>query len=184
MSFIKNFGLYWERERIKWGKKGKGNQGSLMGYRATGDEDGVEFRQQAGIYVLYEGKDIATSRPIYVGQVGRRANDSLLGRLKDQAFRSHLWNRWSLFSWFGMFEVGEANTLVHVKIDKSAKLPLPGIIDHLEGALITLLEPPLNKRGANWGGATQYFQDDTNEQGRLLDEVKAMREELAKLTPK
>ncbi|HVZ87367.1 MAG TPA: hypothetical protein VHG72_10390 [Polyangia bacterium] len=183
MSFIKNYGLYWERERINWGKRGKGNKGSLIGYTAKGVVP-IDFSKQAGIYVLYEGKDIATSRPVYVGQVGRRAGDSLLGRLKDQAFKSHLWNRWSLFSWFGMFEVGKANDLVHVKIDKSAKLPLPGLIDHLEGALITLLEPPLNKRGANWHGAKQYFQDDEDNQGRLLDEVKAIRKRLEDLEAK
>lgn len=183
MSFIKNYGLFWERERITWGKNGKGNKGALLGYTANGQSP-VDFSTQAGIYVLYEGKDIATSRPIYVGQVGRRDNDSLLGRLKDHAFKSHLWNRWSLFSWFGMFEVGKANTLVHVNIDKSPKLPLPGIIDHLEGALITLLEPRLNKRGANWGGATQYFQDDEDVQEHLLGEITSIRKRLEELETK
>jgi hypothetical protein len=182
MSFIKNYGLFWERDRVDWGRRGKGNKGKLIGYTATG-QIGIDFSKQSGIYILYEGADISTKRVVYVGQVGRTSGDSLLGRLSDHAFRSHLWNRWSRFSWFGVFDVGRAGKLVHVKIDKSAMLALPDIIDHLEGSLITLLEPALNKRGANWGGARQYFQDDEHS-NPVLDEIKSLKDQVAALAKK
>lgn len=179
MSFIKNYGLFWERDRVTWGTRGKGNKGSLTGYTG-GSREPVDFRDQAGVYVLYDGIDIPTMKVVYVGQAGQRNNDSLFVRLKAHT-RDHLWNRWKRFSWLGVFTVGRNNQLVHKNIDKMAHLGLPGILDHLEGVLITLMEPPLNKRGGNWGGTAQYYQDVPEESDRTLEEVMALREEMAAL---
>lgn len=161
VSFIANYGLFWRRDRVEWGTRGRGNAGSLLGY-AAGAEVGVDFRQQAGVYVLFDGADIPSLKVTYVGQVGRRATDSLLGRLREHQ-RDHLWNRWTRFSWFGVHPVGRAGTLIRTSVSRRHNGALAGVIDHLEGVLITMLEPPLNKRGANWDGATQFFQDEHRE---------------------
>lgn len=179
MAFIKNYGIFWERERVVWGKRGVGNTGTLLGKAARAREP-VDFRAQAGVYVLYAGVDIPSLRVVYVGQAGRTSGP-LFNRFKNHT-RDHLWNRWSHFSWFGVFDVGKQGSLVHTKIDKNASLSLPGILDHLEGALITLMEPSLNKRGANWSGSKQYFQDVPEEADRTLEEILEVRSELAKLT--
>lgn len=166
MSFIKNYGLFWRRDRVEWGKPGPGNAGSVAGYAAKSNVR-VDFRDQAGVYVLYDGADIPSLTVTYVGRVGRRSGDSLFGRLRDHC-NDHLWNRWTRFSWFGVFRVGKAGRLTHAKVSKVIRPTISQVIDHLEGALTTVLEPPLNKRGANWGGATQYFQDEPE-----VDEVVA-----------
>ncbi len=158
MSFIKNYGLYWRRDQVEWGSKGPGNIGMLRGY-VEGSDELVDFRAQAGVYVLYDGADIPSSRVTYVGQVGRAGGDSLYARLYDHHAKDHLWNRWTRFSWFGVFAVGVSG-LVHTKVDKGYADSYTSVIDHLEGVLITVLEPPLNKRGANWDGAAQYFQHE------------------------
>ena len=80
-----------------------------------------------------------------------------------------------------MFAVGKADTLVRTNIDKGATMLLPSVLDHLEGTLITLMEPALNKRGANWNGAMQFFQDIPEESDRTLEEVTSLRKELADL---
>lgn len=181
VSFVKNYGLYWSREHVEWGKKGPGNAGRIRGYRA-GSETPVDFRAQAGVYVLYDGVDIPSSRVTYVGQVGRANNDSLYARLWNHCW-DHLWNRWTRFSWFGVYNVGKNDALVWTKVDKNVVAALPGVIDHLEGVLITILEPALNKRGANWDGAVQYFQHEPGAHDPVLARLAAL-EELVKKLPK
>ena len=51
----------------------------------------VDFREQAGIYVLYAGSDIPSLRVVYVGQAGRE-NDSLFARLREHT-DDHLWEQ-------------------------------------------------------------------------------------------
>lgn len=182
MSIIKNYGLYWSRGNVNWGKRGAGNAGHLRGYDDA-PESFVDFREQAGVYVLYDGADIPSSRVMYIGQAGRANGDALFKRLKDHT-DDHLWNRWTRFSWFGVFAVGKDRTLVHTKIDKNAQAPLPDVIDHLEGMLITVLEPVLNKRGANWNAATEYFQWLPEPEVPLASRLAAIEEQLKKIADK
>jgi hypothetical protein len=51
--------------------------GDLIGVHEETKRE-VNFRDQAGIYVLYYGID-----PIYIGQVGRGEHKGLFDRLKD-----------------------------------------------------------------------------------------------------
>lgn len=183
MAFIKNYGLFWERELVRWGSKGPGNPGALIGYKANSSKP-VDFRDQAGVYVLYDGADIPSLKVTYVGQVGRAKGDSLLGRLRNHT-RDHLWNRWTRFSWFGVFAIGKGNKLVHTKVTKVIHPQLSDVVDHLEGVLITMLEPPKNKRGANWKAtaspAVEFFQEDDGRRDVVakLAAVQARLDELA-----
>ncbi|MEO0963192.1 MAG: GIY-YIG nuclease family protein, partial [Pseudomonadota bacterium] len=71
----------------------------MLGYPASksaSQDNTVDFRQQRGIYVLYDGN----FNIVYVGQAGA-GNQDLFGRLKNH-LTDHLASRWSLFSWFGV----------------------------------------------------------------------------------
>ena len=109
MLAIKSYGLLWERKYIHYGRGGKA--GHLKGYNINT----VDFRNQRGVYVLYD-KDMI---PIYVGQAGK-GKASLFNRL-DQHETDHLSGRWQFFTWFGLCGVDKNNKLIEVE-DGSDKL--------------------------------------------------------------
>ncbi|MDE3061831.1 MAG: GIY-YIG nuclease family protein [Acidobacteriota bacterium] len=149
---IQNFGRLWERKYINFGRGGLGNKGHLKGY-VTGNRE-ADFREQIGIYVLYD-KDFM---PIYIGQVGR-GRKKLLSRLNDHE-TDHLWNRWDYFTWFGFRRVNKNGTLS--KLDNGQKVfKTRGekLLNEIEGALITALEPRFNKQGARWKDVEEFFQE-------------------------
>lgn len=53
MTTIKNFGHYWSRDLIDWGWQG--SAGSMLGdLKPNANESDADFRNQIGIYVLYD----------------------------------------------------------------------------------------------------------------------------------
>ena len=152
---VRNYGLFWERRLVPWGSRGPGNCGSLFGH-ADRSKVLIDFSAQAGVYVLYEGLDIAIHRVIYVGQVGAGKN-GLRNRLNGHR-SDDLWNRWHRFSWFGVYAVGAGDKLNNVGKECVGNVPVAIALDQIEGVLRTLLEPPKNKRGANWHDTTEFFQ--------------------------
>jgi len=69
MAIIKNYGLRWSRDKVDWGARGPGKGGTLFGkYGTANSEDVVDFRDQIGVYVLYD-KDFD---PVYIGQAGKQ----------------------------------------------------------------------------------------------------------------
>lgn len=152
---IQNFGLFWERRCIDWGKRGAGNLGALNGFTSKPSSP-VDFRMQRGIYVLYEGESIASQRVTYVGQAGAGTND-LFHRLRSHR-DDHLWNRWQRFSWLGFLSVGNNRRLVHQNKAAVGLVGFSTALNQIEAVLISLLEPLHNRQGAKWHGATEYFQ--------------------------
>lgn len=52
---IKNYGLFWNLEEVDWGYKGPGGSGTLLGrYARKLRSEPVNFREQQGVYVLYD----------------------------------------------------------------------------------------------------------------------------------
>ena len=155
---IKNFGIYWDRKVIQWGAKGQGNRGHLKGYmewKNNGYTGVRDLRDQAAVYVLYEGNDPATHKVIYVGETAQ-----LFLRLRKHT-RDGLWNRWSRFSWFGFYETAstDGGGVVYAKSDKKVhEMTIKDVLKISEGMLIKLLEPPLNMKRASWPNATEFFQ--------------------------
>ena len=151
---IKNYGRFWEREAVNWGAGGLGNKGHLRGYFKSKSKP-VDFRDQIGIYVLYD-RDL---RPVYVGQAGN-GNARLFDRLKHHE-TDHLWNRWLHFSWFGFRGVnaGSKKLSNHDKITKIFRERGGDLLNQMEGILIGAAEPILNKQGSKWGEAEEYHQD-------------------------
>src|SRR5690242_19182308 len=76
---IQNYGLYWRAKNVFWGDgtKGKKAIGTLLGH-ATGAKSGdpINFRDQTGIYVLYDDE----FRVVYVGQTGAQKLKRRRGR--------------------------------------------------------------------------------------------------------
>lgn len=193
MLAIVNFGYLWERKYIFWGQGGQNNKGHLIGYRGSGKSlVYVDFRTQKGIYILYD-KDM---QPIYIGEAGS-GNQNLFYRLKAHK-ENHLWNRWEYFSWFGLLRANASGKQPYAldgrQSDSSRVIgTISDALKEIEGVLIQVLEPKLNKKGPVWktakGKTNEYFQDiddrvwqhTTND---IIKEVKQLNAAVKKLTEK
>lgn len=147
-SVIKNYGLMWRRDSVFWGHGGK--KGSIQGRRSRRD---IDFRDQIGVYVLYdEGR-----RPTYVGQAGR-GKARLFNRLRGHT-RDSLSLRWQYFSWFGLLSVNKSGDLSGWE-DESKRVAgtIGTTLNEIEGVLIAATEPPFNKQGAKFSGIARYRQ--------------------------
>jgi len=151
---IKNFGLKWEREAVQWDGT-RGNAGHLSGTGPIGaakkNQVDVDFRKQIGIYILYNDE-----KAVYVGQAGS-GNHDLYSRLKQHR-TDHLADRWNKFSWFGVRKVNKDGTLSKAEGDLNRNLKATEILNLIEGLMINVIDPPLNKQGARWGNIDQYYQ--------------------------
>ncbi len=137
---VQNYGLYWNKDLVFWGKANK--QGTLTGVKfengTTKNKAVVDFRDQIGIYVLYDiDKEI-----VYVGQAGSGNNNSLFDRLKQHQ-KDHLRNKWQFFSWFGFYKVNQNRSL---KKSETKQVNVKTALNDFEGILIKTVEPSLNKR--------------------------------------
>ena len=156
MLSVANFGHFWRRDRVIFGKPGKGNSGSLEGFFGSlRNPTRVEFRDQIGVYVLF-----ASSREVvYVGQAGAGAQ-RLLSRLRSHT-RDHLRDRWEYFSWFGLRQHNkDGNLSEKQKPDSKFSGSNSDALDEMEAVLIQLFEPRLNKQGSKWKESQEFRQWD------------------------
>jgi hypothetical protein len=148
---IKNYGLFWDRERVHWGWNN--NPGSIQGFLHQDKKTNIEFRDQQGIYALYD----AAFNLIYVGQAGS-GKLKLLKRLKQHR-TDHLSQRWKYFSWFGLCQVLKSGKLS--KPDDGAQLSSSVALNQLEAIAIAISEPRLNLQRGRWDKCEQYYQHKT-----------------------
>lgn len=148
---IHNYGLFWRREHVFWGRGS--NAGHLKGVLASArTADPVDFRDQQGIYVLYDDN----FRLVYVGQAGSGDQSRLFNRLKRHT-KDPLSDRWSKFSWFGVRGVRQDGRLCAENV--AAHPRLSEVLDHIEAVLIAAAEPPHNRQGGRFGdNVDQYLQ--------------------------
>ena len=149
-SVIQNYGLFWREDRVNW----KGNPVSLCGVEKDKASNKVDFREQKGIYALYDNYKL-----VYVGQTIAK-KDGLLTRLRLHRRFNDCQGRWDMFSWFGTRDVTGANQLSSYSDSTVPQQPTTDVLDVLEGLVIAISEPQLNSQGAKWGklGVTQYYQ--------------------------
>lgn len=160
---IYNYGLFWRRDLIYWGKGGKGDySGHLWGMTSRSkrgiprlEAEAVDFRTQIGVYALYYDFEL-----VYIGQAGGITEKG--GEGKDFHTRlgehrgDHLADRWTRFSWFGTLKVGKSGVLGN--IPKGVNLQRADFLNILEAVAISISEPKLNRQGGSWGPAKEYFQ--------------------------
>jgi hypothetical protein len=160
VAIIKNFGFLWERQYINRGTGGAGKSGSLEGYRHGAKDMDVDFREQIGVYALYDENRAI----VYVGQAGN-GNATLFARLKQHMKGSNLWNRWTYFSWVG-FKGVLGNGALSQKQSESARVGgfrYSDALNEIEGILIEFIEPKLNKQGGKLKNAVEYYQTTPDE---------------------
>ena len=150
MPIIKNYGFLWDRDHIYRGAGS--NAGHLKG-TAPGLVT-ADFREQIGVYVLYD----SAQRIVYVGQAGN-GNATLFTRLKNH-MDGQLWNRWQYFSWIGFKDVNANGTL---SAQQSVYSGVSGFkysdaLNEIEGILIEIIEPKLNKQSGRLKSAKEYIQ--------------------------
>lgn len=167
------------------GSPGKGNEGKLTGIKASAkSSEIVDFRNQMGIYVLYEPNFV----PVYIGQAGN-GNSKLFARLKMYR-QNHLRDRWTHFSWFGFVGVGEDKKLLSPPdVTKKVGLTYTEALGEVEGVLIQVLEPRLNRQGPRWQRtADEYVQagleDDPDLLYGIYAKVEELQEQIAQLLSK
>lgn len=154
---IHSYGLFWERENVDWGAGRRA--GHLKGVRVTARrKDPVNFRDQKGIYVLYDHN----FNLVYIGQVGQgrkgqEGKETLFKRLRahrDGPMRV----RWAYFSWFGTLKhIRESDEDRFVE-DTEGRVDIATTLDELEAILITAADPLLNRQGGKFKKAGEFKQ--------------------------
>ncbi|WP_156387810.1 GIY-YIG nuclease family protein [Methylobacterium sp. Leaf399] len=183
MPIIKNYGLRWTRDSVNWGERGRA--GTLDGKLATiKSSEIVDFREQIGIYVLYEPGFI----PVYTGQAGV-GTARLFARLKNHQ-NDHLRDRWNCFSWFGFRAVTESGELSERQNPEAmTSISYADALSEIEGILIEVLEPRLNKQGARWQQNAKEFVQEPAEApwdkvDHLIDQVTELQQTIENLSKK
>jgi len=110
----------------------------------------VDFCEQNGVYVLYDGV-----RPVYAGQA---ASKSLGARLWAHT-TDRIGGRWNRFSWFGVRSIGKEDGCLKEAPSMSAQ-SLPEVIDAFEALLIEILETPLNRQRGIDLQDVEYLQEE------------------------
>ena len=71
-----------------------------------------------------------------------------------------LWNRWEYFSWVGFRDVNADGKLSNQQSVESgvSGFKYSDALNEIEGILIEIIEPKLNKQGGKLKAAVEYFQ--------------------------
>lgn len=179
MPIIKNYGFLWERKFLY---RGAGqNAGHLKG-KCRGRPE-CDFREQIGVYVLYD----RNQHIVYVGQAGN-GNATLFARLKSH-MDGVLWNRWEYFTWIGFRDVNNTGVLSNQQNVDSlvAGYRYSDALNEIEGILIEVIEPKLNKQSGKLKKAKEYFQvvDDRIAEvsvGQIKHDVSLLNKKIDRLT--
>jgi hypothetical protein len=165
---FKNYGLFWRREDVFWGRPKV--SGHLAGYLAGAKRSKpVDFREQQGVYILYD----SSFAIVYVGQAGRGKNQKLFSRLKQHRTDA-LADRWERFSWFGIRTVLNSGSLQAEKIGAHSKIS--DVLDHLEAILIAAAEPKHNRQGGRFGAEVEQYLQHRDDDNIGLGEKEMIRE--------
>lgn len=143
------FGMYWRRTYVSWTSNPR-----LLGMQQLG-ASAVDFSEQLGIYLLYDGREV-----VYVG----RSTERPLGRRLYEHTVDRLATRWDRFSWFGVRPVSEEGKLSDLPSEYGSHKIVPA----LEAVLIEALEPRQNRRRGDDLAAVEYIQMQDPEITRKL----------------
>ena len=134
-NIIKNFGMFWSRADVDWKSM------NMYGAQRI-DSQTVNFKEQCGIYLLHDAREV-----IYVGQAVKQP---ISKRLADHC-KDRLSGRWDRFSWFGFYGVNDDGKLIQDDFH-NINFTIENLADALEAILIEGLEPRQNRQtGKNFG---------------------------------
>ena len=138
-EIISSFGMFWRKEAVEWTRTPK-----LLGMQQIGATP-VDFFNQLGIYLLYDGREV-----IYVG----RSTDRPLGKRLYEHTVDRMSARWDRFSWFGLLPVSDEGKLEALPETYAAATLIPA----LEAILIEALEPRQNRKRGDDLAAVEFIQ--------------------------
>jgi len=158
-GLINAFGMYWARDQVVWAARPR-----ILGAQQPTSAP-VDFCDQKGVYLLYDGRSV-----VYVG----RTTVQPLGTRLLQHISDRLNGRWDRFSWFGVYPVnasGDLNSTAVVGYDLNV------LIATMEALLIEGLEPPQNRKRGDDFRAIEFLQVtdpeiQKNQIIQLIDELK------------
>lgn len=175
-SIIKNYGFLWARNHFHRGSAG--DKGHMIGWAKGNKDQLVDFKEQIGVYVLYD----SSQKIVYVGQAGN-GNATLFSRLKAHE-KDALWNRWEYFTWIGFRGVNNDGALSDKhKVESSVSgYSYAAALNEIEGILIEVIEPKLNKRSGNLKDAKEFFQhfDEEVTMSDLRNHIDLLQKQLMK----
>lgn len=145
-KIVNAYGIYWNRNLVHWK-----TTPDLLGVQQIGATE-VNFKDQRGIYLLYDGREI-----IYVGQ----AIEQTLGQRLKQHISDRLSGRWDRFSWFGFYSVSDKGHLLDRK--KFEFLDVQNLADIFEAILIESVEPRQNRKQGNTLIGMEFLQKESSE---------------------
>jgi hypothetical protein len=127
--------------------------GRLLGYQMRDRQPFVvDFKEQIAVYVLFT----SSREAVYIGQTGS-GDQRLMLRLRQHS-QGNLRDRWTHFSWFGLRSVTQQRRLSDQQGPETRCIGQnANALDEIEAILLQLFEPPLNKRGPNWGEDTEEY---------------------------
>lgn len=165
-GLINAFGMYWVRAKAEWEPMTPRVLGQqLPGSTPVLGSTPVDFCNQRGVYLLYDGRAV-----VYVGRTTGRP----LGvRLREHT-SDRLNGRWDRFSWFGVYPVTEYGDLDSTR---SGSYTPEMLIVTMEALLIEGLEPPQNRKRGDDFRAVEFLQVEDPEiektrKLRLMDELR------------
>lgn len=132
-GLIQAFGMYWERSAVHWQSATQ-----LLG-RYDRKSTTVDFAQQTGVYLLFDGRNV-----VYAGRTGMRQSGDALARRLFEHTEDRLKGRWDRFSWFGLRTVRDDGALGPVAASHTSSEA--SLIATLEALLIEAFEPPQNRK--------------------------------------
>jgi len=138
-EIISSFGMFWRRDAVEWKPKPE-----LLGMQKI-EATPVNFNEQLGIYLLYDGREV-----IYVGRTTERP----LGLRLYEHTMDRMSVRWDRFSWFGLLPVSDDGKLESLPKKYDAAKLIPA----LEAILIEALEPRQNRKRGDDLSAVEYIQ--------------------------
>ena len=167
-SVIPCYGIKWDRDLVSWEK----TTGKILG-QAFQDAGAVDFADQVGVYILYDGPNV-----VYVGRTAA-GSKGLYTRLRSHVYYPRRAHRWTHFSWFGLRTVDKENPT----LDGQRKdLDVNGEIMLMETLLIELLSPAFNQKGGDLLGDMYTQVTDpiirAKERERMREDLKSMLPEL------
>jgi len=143
-GIITSLGMFWRRDAIDWVSTPK-----ILGMQQIGAE-AVNFHNQIGIYLLYDGREV-----IYVG----RTTDRPLGRRLYEHTFDRFSSRWDRFSWFGLLPISEKGALGKMPESYDAIKIIPAV----EAIMIEALEPRQNRKRGDDLSTVEYIQREDPE---------------------